>query len=138
MINFILVVIPGFSLLSFPRKRESRTDDVLMFPWISGSSPKMTGGVSVRVKPEDDKSTPPLFNSAYISNGGQRVVLVFNKAHCFAHKNLPPATFYLRSPVKTGIQNVGSRRITRTSLFLDLRWGPKMTGKSEYPGQARR
>ena len=44
-----------------------------------------------------------LSNSAYISNGGQRVVLVFNKAHCLAHKNLPPATFYLRSPAEAGI-----------------------------------
>ena len=55
-----------------------------------------------------------------ISNGGQRVVLVFNKVHCLAHKNLPPATFYLRSPAKAGIQNAGSRRIIRTSFPLDL------------------
>ena len=51
-----------------------------------------------------------LFNSAYISNGGQRVVLVFNKAHCFAHKNLPPATFYLRSPMKMGAEGNADRR----------------------------
>ena len=37
-----------------------------------------------------------------ISNNGQRVVLVFNKVHCLAHKNLPPATFYLRSPAEAG------------------------------------
>ena len=42
--------------LSFPRKRESRTDEVLTSLWISGSSPKMTGGgVSVWVKPENDR-----------------------------------------------------------------------------------
>ena len=44
----IFCVIPHFSLLSFPRKRESKMQGPaelqgLFFPWISGSSPKMTG-----------------------------------------------------------------------------------------------
>ena len=76
--------------------------------------------LDLRVKPEDDKPTPILVQFHLISNGGQRIVLVFNKVHCLAHKNLPPATFYLRSPVKTGIQDK-----RRPYVFLDLRVKPE-------------
>ena len=68
-----------------------------------------------------------------ISNGGQRVVLVFNKVHCLAHENLPPATFYLRSPAEAEIQNAGAHRIIRTSLFLDLRVKPEDDKRNKLP-----
>ena len=69
-------VILGFSLLSFSVSLYCHSHE-------NGNPGQMKSlcPLDLRVKPEDDRPTPIIVQFHLISNGGQRVVLVFNKVN---------------------------------------------------------